>query len=182
MTVVEVPEGGLNDRRFEDFFVFEYPRLVSALRLVTGDAERARDAVDEACARACEWLSRGRSIDVLGAWIRVAAFNVARDRLRRRRSERLTRDRLAQRPTNRDEDLSASVAGAIDVRVALALLPRRQREVVVLFYFLDHPVEAIALDLDIPRGTVTSALHRARIALAELLGENAQRAERLDHD
>jgi RNA polymerase sigma-70 factor (ECF subfamily) len=66
--------------------------------------------------------------------------------------------------------------------VALALLPRRQREVVVLFYFLDHPVEAIALDLDIPRGTVTSALHRARIALAGLLGEDVQSAGRLDHD
>jgi DNA-directed RNA polymerase specialized sigma24 family protein len=57
---VEVTEGGLRDRRFEDFFVFEYPRLVGALRLVTGDTDRARDAVDEACARAWERLSRGR--------------------------------------------------------------------------------------------------------------------------
>jgi RNA polymerase sigma factor (sigma-70 family) len=177
--VVDVTEGGLNDRRFEDFFVFEYPRLVSALRMVTGDGEAARYAVDEACARACERLSRGRSIDVLGAWIRVAAFNVTRDKLRRRRSERLTRERLAQRATNRGDDLSAAVAEAIDVRVALARLPRRQREVVVLFYFLDRPVEAIALDLDIPSGTVKAALHRARIALAELLDEDAQEAGRI---
>jgi len=179
---VEVRKGGLRDRRFEDFFIFEYPRLVAALRLVTGDGERARDAVDEACARACERLARGRSIDVLGAWIRVVAFNVARDRLRRRRSERLARDRLAQRATDRPGDLSADVARAIDVRTALSRLPRRQREVVVLFYFLDHPVETIAVDLDMPTGTVKSALHRARIALAELLGEDAQKAGRIDHD
>jgi RNA polymerase sigma-70 factor (ECF subfamily) len=75
--------------------------------------------------------------------------------------------------------LSAAVAEAIDVRVALARLPRRQREVVVLFYFLDHPVETIALDLEIPSGTVKAALHRARIALAELLGEAAQEAGRI---
>ncbi|HEX3866994.1 MAG TPA: sigma-70 family RNA polymerase sigma factor [Gemmatimonadaceae bacterium] len=177
--VVDVTEGGLDDRRFEDFFVFEYPRLVSALRLVTGNADVARDAVDEACARACERLSRGRSIDVLGAWIRVAAFNVTRDKLRRRRSERLTRERLAQRATSRDDDLSADVAEAIDVRVALARLPRRQREVVVLFYFLDYPVETIARDLGIPSGTAKAALYRARIALADLLGEDAVEAGRI---
>ena len=178
---MEVPASGVDDRRLEDFFLFEYPRLVGALRLVTGDGERARDAVDEACARACERLARGRPIDVLGAWIRVVAFNVARDRLRKRRSERLARDRLARRMTNLDGDFSADVTRTIDVGVALARLPRRQREVVVLFYFLDHPVDAIALDLDIPPGTVKSALHRARTTLAELLGDDKQRSGRLDH-
>lgn len=44
------------DRRFDDFYVFDYPKLVSALRLVTGDDDAARDAVDEACARAWERL------------------------------------------------------------------------------------------------------------------------------
>lgn len=179
---MEVPKGSFDDRRFEDFFLFEYPRLVGALRFVTGDEERARDAVDEACARACERISRGRPIDVLGAWIRVVAFNVARDRIRKRHSERLTRDRLAGRPTNEDRGFTSEAADAIDVRAALASLPRRQREVVVLFYFLDHPIETIAHDLDIPEGTVKSALHRARIALAERLGEHAPTAGRTDHD
>lgn len=179
---MEVPAGGLHDRRFEDFFVFEYPRLVRALRLVTGDGDRARDAVDEACARAWERLARGRPIDVLGAWIRVVAFNVARDKLRKRRSERLARDRLARRPADGDGELGTEVSRVMDVRMALARLPRRQREVVVLFYFLDHPVETIALDLGIPSGTVKSALHRARLALGELLDNGAQRAGRVGHD
>ena len=126
ITVVRVPRGGLDDRRFDDFFVFDYARLVGSLRLVTGDADRARDAVDEACARACERLARGRPIDVLGAWIRVVAFNVARDRLRKRRSERLARDRLAQQLTYTDGDLSVHVARAIDVSAALARLQRRR--------------------------------------------------------
>ncbi len=178
---MNVSRGGLRDQRFDDFFLFEYRRLVRALRLVTGDDERARDAVDEACARAWERLSRGRTIDVLGAWIRVVAFNVSRDKHRRLRSERLSRDRLAQRPTDTDRELSADVATAIDVQAALARLPRRQREIVVLFYFLDHPVETIALDLEIPTGTVKSALHRARTTLAELLSEGVHGAGRVGH-
>jgi len=176
-----VPEGGTRDERFEDFFVFEYPRLVGALRLVTGDADRATDAVDEACARACERLARGRTIDVLGAWIRVVAFNVARDKHRRRRSERLSRDRVASRRGDDAAELGTTVAMAVDVQTALARLPRQQREVVVSFYFLDHPVETIAVDLEIPTGTVKSILHRARAALAESLGDGARGAGKVGH-
>jgi DNA-directed RNA polymerase specialized sigma24 family protein len=44
------------NRRFDDFYVFDYPRLVSALRLITGDADTAREAVDEARVRAWERL------------------------------------------------------------------------------------------------------------------------------
>ena len=69
------------DRRFEDFYLFDYPRLVGALRLVTGDDDAARDAVDEACARAWARLQRGHEIEVLAAWIRVVACNSARGRV-----------------------------------------------------------------------------------------------------
>ena len=70
------------------------PRLVAALTFVTGDADLATDAVDEACARAVERLGRGREIDVLEAWIRVVARNVALGRLRRLKSERRARRKL----------------------------------------------------------------------------------------
>ena len=49
---VRTVENEMSDRRFADFYVFDYPKLVSAIRLITGDADAARDAVDEACARA----------------------------------------------------------------------------------------------------------------------------------
>jgi RNA polymerase sigma-70 factor, ECF subfamily len=155
------------DHRFDDFYVFAYPRLVAALSFVTGDPDLARDAVDEACARAVERLGRGREIDVLEAWIRVVARNVALGRLRRRKSEGRARGRMVA-----DEALPVSdVAAAMDVRAALVLLSRRQREVVVMHYFLGESIEAIAQELGIPIGTVKSALHRARAALAESLAD-----------
>jgi RNA polymerase sigma-70 factor (ECF subfamily) len=159
----------VDEARFDDFFLFEYPRIVAALTLVTGDGDVARDAVDEACVRAWERLRRGREIDSLGAWVRVVALNVARGRFRRRRSEALARERLAS---------LAAPAGAydreraLDTRRALASLPRRQREVVVLHYFLDLPVADIATQLDVSEGTVKTSLHRARAALARVLGDS----------
>ena len=65
---------------FDDFYEHAYGRQVRALALVTGDADVARDAVDEALARAWEQLKRGRVIDLLEAWVRTVALNVARRR------------------------------------------------------------------------------------------------------
>jgi RNA polymerase sigma-70 factor (ECF subfamily) len=154
--------------RFDDFFVFEYPRLVAALTLVTGDADIARDAVDEACARAWERERRNRSIDSLPAWIRVVALNVARGRFRRRTTEQRARQRLATMaiaPAEHDQP------ARVDVARALAQLPRRQREVVVMHYFLDLSIDDVAAQLGVTAGTVKTSLHRARTALAAELGD-----------
>jgi RNA polymerase sigma-70 factor (ECF subfamily) len=151
---------------FDDFFIFDYPRLVSALTLVTGDRDVARDAVDEACARAWEHLQRGKQIDSVAGWVRVVALNVARGRFRRRATERRAREDLA-RIAQSEHSPDAGVA--VDVARALATLPRRQREVVVMHYFLDLPVDNIAAQLGISSGTVKTSLHRARAALATLL-------------
>jgi RNA polymerase sigma-70 factor, ECF subfamily len=159
---------GVDELRFDDFFLFDYPRLVGALGLVTGDRDLATDAVDEACARAWERLQRGKEIESLAAWVRVTALNVARGRFRRHATERRARERIARLAlpaSGRDTD------GALDVRAALAALPRRQREVVVLHYFLDLAVDDIAAQLNVTSGTVKTSLHRARRALATVLGD-----------
>ena len=164
----------MTDDRFDDFYVFGYPRLVAALAFVTGDGDLARESVDEACARAVERLGRGREIDVLEAWIRVVARNVALGRLRRVTSERRARRRLVATAIADAAESPTDTAAAVDVRAALQLLSRRQREVVVLHYFVGQSIDEIAEELGIPSGTVKSALHRARAALAETLaGEPA---------
>jgi RNA polymerase sigma factor (sigma-70 family) len=55
------------------------------------------------------------------------------------------------------------------VRDALARLSPRQREVTVLYFFLDLPVATIAAELGISVGTVKSMLARARTALGAIL-------------
>ena len=58
----------------------------------------------------------------------------------------------------------------MDVERALAALPRRQREAVVLRYYLQMDTREVAQVMRTSEGTVKSTLFRARAALAEELG------------
>jgi RNA polymerase sigma-70 factor, ECF subfamily len=169
--------GLVRDGRFDTFYDADYSRLVASLTLVTGDRDRARDAVDEAVARACERLSRGRSIDDLGAWLRVVAVNFARGRFRKSQTEARARARLMRLAQESDLPAAQMSSVAVDVRRALLELPRRQREITVLRYFLDLSVAQIAQQFGIAEGTVKSALHSARSTLATLLVESDDQIE-----
>jgi RNA polymerase sigma factor (sigma-70 family) len=57
------------------------------------------------------------------------------------------------------------------VAAALARLPRRQRECVVLRYWLDLSEPEIAASLGVAVGSVKSHLHRGRAALETHLEE-----------
>lgn len=149
-----------------DLYRGSYRRLVLQLFAFTTDLTEAQDVVQEAFARA---LARPRGLDDVEnpeAWLRTVAINVVRRRYRRRR--------LLDTILLRDRPVQALVAAApepdrADLRAALARLPRQYREVVVLHYLADLPVDAVSQLLDIPVGTVKSRLSRARTALASHL-------------
>ena len=60
-----------------------------------------------------------------------------------------------------------------DVLAALSRLPHRQREALVLRYFLDLPEAEIATAMGITQGTVKSTTSRALAALSRLLEERS---------
>ena len=111
-------------------------------------------------------LELRRDDRLLSAWVTRVALNLSKSRLRSLRVESRARERLA-RP--RSEDLDTAERLAIDG--ALARLPRRQREVTVLRYYLGMNVAETASTLRVSEGTVKTSLHRARTALAAALGE-----------
>jgi RNA polymerase sigma-70 factor (ECF subfamily) len=104
------------------------------------------------------------------AWIRRAAIN----RLSNQRRGRARRDRAV----NRLGALGSSVADGDDVaaladlRRALADLPDRERTVVVLHHVAGVAVAELAVDLDLPEGTVKSVLSRTRDRLRSMLAES----------
>jgi RNA polymerase sigma factor (sigma-70 family) len=110
---------------------------------------------------------KGESIDSLGAWVATVALNVSRSGVRRKMAERRARQRLGSPPTTTPD---RSHGEAVDIERAVAELPRRQREVVVLRYLLDLNTGETATTLRINEGTVKSELSRARAALANTLG------------
>jgi RNA polymerase sigma-70 factor (ECF subfamily) len=142
-----------------------YPRLLGAVALVTGDLATAEDAVQEAIVRAWERTERGERIEALDRWVAAVAMNLSRSRLRRLRVERLARPRLVAAATTDEPS-----GDAIDVRGALAALPRRQREATVLRYYLDLSTAEIAHLMKTSEGTVKSQLSKARAHLAGSLG------------
>lgn len=146
------------------FLEEEYPRVVGVVSLLAGDVASAEDAVSEALARAWERAEHGERFESLAAWVTTVAMNLTRSRWRRILAERRARDRI------RVPDAQTDLEGSIDLRRALGSLPRRQQEVVLLHYYLGFDVESVARHLDVRPGTVKSALHRARAALARHLG------------
>ena len=64
---------------------------------------------------------------------------------------------------------------------ALRQLPANQRQALALHYLFDMPVEEIAREAGVPRGTVKSWLSRGRSRLAALLpGSRAEELEAND--
>jgi len=127
---------------------------------VTGDSERARDAVQEAFATAVRKRRSFRGEGALEAWVWRIVLNVARSDARR-----------SVPAPDFDEPVSTNGHPEDDaeLRVALARLPERQRTAVFLRYYADLDYAAIGEALGISTGTVAATLNAAHAALRSRL-------------
>lgn len=153
---------------FEDFYRASYGRIFAMVAAITGSRQEAEDVAQEAYARALSRWSRLRGYDLPEAWVRTVALRIAIDSGRRLRRNLAVAVRLAaqRRPADPgpDEDLRYTPLGA-----ALASLPMHERQVVVLHYVADLPVDAIAAECGLPVGTVKTRLAVARRHLEQKL-------------
>ena len=90
----------LSEADIREFLDTAYPRLVTAVALVSGSRAAAEDAVQEALARAWERSERGERIESLPAWVTRVAMNLSKSRLRRLRAERGARLRTVPRSSS----------------------------------------------------------------------------------
>lgn len=148
----------LYERRFHAF--------VGGAYAVLGEPEAARDAVQEAFARALRDRRRFRGEGSLEAWLWRIVVNVARDAARRSRFAGLSADELAELAT-----LGSDVAEAPDLRRELRELPERQRLAVFLHYYADLPYDEVAHLLEVAPGTVAASLNAARRTLRHRIEE-----------
>jgi RNA polymerase sigma-70 factor (ECF subfamily) len=124
---------------------------------LTGDVGAGEDLAQEALIRACARWRRASRLDNPEAWTYRVAINLARSRHRRREAERRAHARASAVPVATED----RVADAIAVRDAIATLPERMRAALVLRYFADLPVDAVAEILDCAPGTVKSLTSQA---------------------
>jgi RNA polymerase sigma-70 factor (ECF subfamily) len=164
-------EFAAGDGGFDEFYHGSYPRIVNLVAVLLGDQHEAQDVAQEAFARALGRWQRLRKYDVPEAWVRKVAFRLAVDAGRQTRRRRLLPARLARvgPSTGPDAQNPADQLGFSNVATALAGLPMAQREVIVLHYVADLPVEQISRDCGIPSSTVKSRLVAGRRRLAAAL-------------
>jgi RNA polymerase sigma-70 factor, ECF subfamily len=129
---------------------------------VTGDAEQARDAVQEAFATAVRKRGSFRREGPLEAWVWRIVLNAARTDVRR-----------TTRAADHHEPASSNGRPEhdADLRLALSRLPERQRTAVFLRYYADLDYAAIGEALNIAEGTVAATLNAAHAALRACLQE-----------
>lgn len=124
----------------------------------------ASDATQDAFGRAFARWARISRHPWAGGWVTTTAINLCKRELRRR-------GRPLETPAAGAAD-SGDVPGRLDVVAALARLPFRQRQAVVLFYWSDLPTAAIADLMNISDGAVRAHLTHARSALRKTLEVN----------
>jgi RNA polymerase sigma-70 factor (ECF subfamily) len=150
---------------FDAFYAASYSRLVGQLFVVLGDLNEAEDVVQEAFTRAAARWPRVRTYEAPEAWVRRVALNQAFTTMRRAKRQLRLLGRLA--PAREAPEMPSDV---LDVLAAMRRLPANQREVLVLHYLIELPLDEVARHLRIPDGTVRSRLARGRRALATALG------------
>jgi RNA polymerase sigma-70 factor (ECF subfamily) len=148
-------------RAIERLYGERFVGFRNAVATVTGDYERARDAVQEGFARSYRSRAQFRGEGSLEGWVWRIVLRAA---LEQRRG-------LAELPL--DEVEAELVEPERDPALAEALreLSPRRRLVVFLRYFADLPYATIAEVCGIDEGTVAATLAQARAALAQRLIE-----------
>lgn len=148
-----------------------YAPLVGALSLYCASADVAEDLAQETFARVCANWRRVKKMDHPEAWTFKVASNLAKSLFRRKHLEKRTLDRVtAERAV--DEVNGPSFDGPV-LREAIRALPSRQKEALVLRYYLDLPFKEVALWMDVPEATAKSLVRRAvdRLRRSDLLAE-----------
>jgi RNA polymerase sigma-70 factor, ECF subfamily len=155
---------------FEDFFQAEYPSLLRAFFLVTGDRHEAEEIVQDAFVRACERWDLVLRADNRAGYVYRMALNGYRSKLRR-----MSRGaRKVLRPTE-EPDLFAAVDERDAIGRALGVLSSGQREALVLVEWLGMTDDEVGALLGISPITVRVRIHRARTLLRPLLEPGDER-------
>jgi RNA polymerase sigma-70 factor (sigma-E family) len=152
-----------------DLYREHYRSLVRLASLLIDDVGTCEEVVQDAFVAVHRRGLAGVADDRAPAYLRSAVLNGARSQLRRRQ----VRDRL--RPVPDAPAAPSPEQGAElgdrrrSVLVALRALPDRQREVLILRYWLELPEGEIAATLGIAPGTVKTHARRGLEALAASL-------------
>ncbi len=162
---------------------YERPVFSLIYRMVR-DRERCEDLAQETFVKVLNALDSYRPEFKFSSWIFKIANNAAIDHLRRKELDTLSLDgapdatdperregttlQLADPTENALEELEARELGG-QIERAIAQLRPEYRSCIVLRHVEGYPYDEIAEILELPLGTVTTYIHRARVELRTIL-------------
>jgi RNA polymerase sigma-70 factor (sigma-E family) len=160
------------DRALTDLYGAHWHSLVRLSWLLVGDQQLAEETVQDAFVAMHSRWSHLRNQEMALAYLRRAVVNSSRSVLRHRKVEDryLITETSARSAHGSTEEPSAEEralerAGGAQLLVALRRLPKRQREVLTLRYYLDLSEAQIADALGVSAGSVKAHAHRGLVAL-----------------
>jgi len=152
----------------ESLYAEHYLSLVRIATLLLRDHAAAEDAVQDAFVAMHAAWPRLRSVDAAGPYLRQVVVN--RCRSRQRHLQVVDRNQASPLPDAPSAEDSAMVRlDRRDVMHAIAGLPIRQREAVVMRYYADLSEAEIAAAMGCSRGAVKSHASRGLAALRRAL-------------
>jgi RNA polymerase sigma factor (sigma-70 family) len=145
------------------------PMVLGVCRRALGCVHDAEDACQATFLVFSRKAATIRKRTALGSWLHAVALrvtaNLKRERVRRERRERNSRDRVCGNPA--DEVSWAEVQAALDEE--LGRLPERFRAVLILCYLEGKTRDEAAEQLELSAGTLHGLLERGRKLLADRL-------------
>ena len=165
---LEQPTRLSDDNSLALLYTAHYSSLVRLASLLLRDGAASEDVVQEAYIKVATTRSVLRDQDKALAYLRQTIVNLARSALRRR----LVAIKYAPHSRGDLLDVESAADTAIRnlegerVRAALAQLPTRQREAVVLRYYGDLSEAQIAAAMGVSNGAVKAYCSRGLAALA----------------
>ena len=161
---------------FNELVVRHQDRVYAAVVRFCGNAEDALDIVQRAFINAFRKIGDFKNDSAFSTWIYRIAFNPAISFRRENRrpavsihskdDEGLVAEPAEERPPGEAMESEETRA---KVQRALELLAEEDRQIIILKDLQGHSYDEIAEILAIPKGTVRSRLHRARLDLKEKL-------------
>jgi RNA polymerase sigma-70 factor (ECF subfamily) len=166
-----------NAEAFNELVRRHQDRLYTAITRFCGNAEDAADIVQRAFVNAWRKIADFQNDSAFFTWLYRIGFNQAISFKREGRRPMASLDASGgDGPLHTPAAEDAEPGGALEsdevrrkVQQALDLLSEDDRQIILLKDLQDHSYDEIAAVLGIPKGTVRSRLHRARLELREKL-------------
>lgn len=161
-------------------------RIINLVSRLISDRDRAQEIAQETFLRVFVHRERYRPSGKFSTWLYTIAMNLAKNEIRRRVRARgaVSLDKLLEAtgdsgafvadPGPGPERLYRRRDVEAKVERAIAKLPRKFREVIVLRDVQQLSYDEIGDVLRIPGGTVRSRINRARLALKDLLDPSVE--------